>query len=97
MVGNVTLEKKKLLVLGLGSNIGNRIKYLEQAILMLGLTDCKRSLIYESKALPCEFEKNSKSYFNMAICGYLNAETSPFYILHYLKSIEIYLRKKKSS
>ena len=86
------MEEKKLLVLGLGSNIGNRIRYLERAISMLsGLMNCQCSLVYESKALPCDFEKKSGAYFNMVVCGFLSAKTSPFYILHYLKSIESYL------
>ena len=85
-----------MIVLGLGSNQGNRERFLQSAIAELKsiLTNTKLSNIYESSALlpdnaPPEW--NIK-FLNMAITG--ECELSPQELLTKIKEIEIKLGRK---
>lgn len=79
-------------VLGLGTNLGNRISYLKQAIHLIKeqkiLAEIKYSQIYESKALlPQNAPKSwNQSFLNMAIIG--NCSYQPQILLTKIKSIE---------
>ncbi|MBT4921654.1 MAG: 2-amino-4-hydroxy-6-hydroxymethyldihydropteridine diphosphokinase [Rickettsiales bacterium] len=79
-------------ILGLGSNIGDQVKYIEQAITLLQdgpvLTDIQISKIYKSKAvLPSGAPDDwDKSYLNLAVSG--DCELEPQELLEKVKEIE---------
>ena len=78
--------------LGLGSNVGNRIKNINKALYLLK-DFCKLSKIsnfYESNSWPNE---NYRKYLNVIIKCYTNL--SPILLLKNLKSIEMKLGKRK--
>lgn len=79
-----------MVILGLGSNIGDRLANLRaaQAELSLFLSDIQASSIYESKALlPEGAPKNWNDVFlNMVICG--GCEVAPEELLTMVKTIE---------
>ncbi|MDB2414797.1 2-amino-4-hydroxy-6-hydroxymethyldihydropteridine diphosphokinase [Rickettsiales bacterium] len=88
-----------MIILGLGSNVGDRIKYLEQAIQMLSenvLTAIQISPIYESDALlPTNSPESwDKTFLNLAITGetHLSADS----LLHYIKRIEHSMGRKNT-
>ena len=85
-----------MIVLGLGSNQGDREKFLQEAIYALGniLTNIKTSSIYESPALlpenaPPEWNIN---FLNMAIAG--DCEITPQELLRKVKEIELKLGRQ---
>lgn len=84
-----------MVILGLGSNLGNRLDYLSQAIRLLTtgqkpiLYDYTLSKIYKSKAQTLADAPESWQdayYFNMAILGKTNLE--PMALLYKVKEIE---------
>ncbi len=87
-------SQAKLIYLGLGSNIGNRINNLENAKFLLNSNNViikKTSSYYESKSWPNErFPK----YLNIVIEAKTNLDINSLYIL--IKIIEKKLGRKKS-
>lgn len=80
-----------MIILGLGCNVENRLKYLETAISLLGESVLKISSIspiYESEALlkPGAPPEWNAQYLNMAISG--TTSLSPHELLSEVKSIE---------
>lgn len=88
---NIAIDNKSEVVLGLGSNVGDRLNYLQKAIFALELdtlTDTKLSFVYESDAVlkpnsPAEW---NKPYLNMAIRG--RTDLTPSALLKRVKRIE---------
>jgi len=87
-------------VLGLGSNLGNRLNYLDLSISKLTeykiLFDLKKSSIYETKAI---LKENSPKewdidYLNMAVRG--KTFLSPLMLLNSIKKIERELGRSNS-
>ena len=83
--------------ISLGSNLGNRIHNLEQAIkgiVKKGFKLLKISPVYETKALlPSEAETDwNKSFLNAVIA--IECEENPLQLLHHLKTIEKRLGRK---
>lgn len=91
----------KKIIFCLGSNIGDRNFYLQEAIkalqIKLGLVDLKQSSILENKALllpnsPKEWDIN---FYNIAVSAHINLNKfSPLEILKIIKKIEIDLGRK---
>lgn len=88
-------------VLGLGSNLGNRVVYIQEAIHaiirenIIDRNTMRLSSLYESKA---ELKKDAppewdKPYLNMAIIG--NTKLDPTNILNIIKDIETKLGREK--
>jgi 2-amino-4-hydroxy-6-hydroxymethyldihydropteridine diphosphokinase/dihydropteroate synthase len=80
-----------MIILGLGSNVGNRLSYLSKAVHILSktvLAAVETSPIYESSALVKSGspEDWDKPYLNMAVCGLTHL--SPCDLLKKLKMIE---------
>ncbi|PIR32725.1 MAG: 2-amino-4-hydroxy-6-hydroxymethyldihydropteridine diphosphokinase [Alphaproteobacteria bacterium CG11_big_fil_rev_8_21_14_0_20_44_7] len=83
-----------LIILGLGTNLGNREANLQKAISLIGnslLNNIRQSKIYETTALlpanaPPEWDID---YLNMAISGHLAQEISPQQFLNAIKEIEV--------
>lgn len=91
----------KKIIFVLGSNIGNRKLYLENAIKKLTseleLVNIKTSSILENKAmlLPNSPEEWNIDFLNQALSGDINlAKFSPLKILEITKKIEIDLGRK---
>lgn len=87
-------------VLGLGSNLGDRLNFLKLAVEKLAqkeiLKDIIKSSIYETKAIlkensPKEWDLN---YLNMAVKG--KTSLAPIELLFSLKNLESELGRKKS-
>lgn len=90
-----------MIILGLGSNIGNSHVYLERAIEIISaelLNDVQRSNIYESPPmLPENAPKEwDMPFLNMAICGELKNNLTPEEFLKSLKNIETKLGRKEN-
>jgi 2-amino-4-hydroxy-6-hydroxymethyldihydropteridine diphosphokinase len=91
----------KKIIFCLGSNIGDRNFYLQEAIkalqIKLGLVDLKQSSILENKALllpnsPKEWDIN---FYNIAVSAHINLNKfPPLEILKIIKKIEIDLGRK---
>lgn len=89
-------------ILGLGTNLGDRLGFLSQAIGQLtdgdapSLTDIMLSSIYESKALLPENAPTSWdiSYYNMAVSGV--TQRTPEEMLTHIKAIEHQLGRRPS-
>lgn len=84
-------------ILGLGSNLGDRILFLSQAIKKLGkfLTNIQASSIYESKAL---LSKDASpeydiDYLNLVI--YADCSLEPQQLLEHIKQIEQSVGRKE--
>ena len=81
-----------MIILGLGSNKGDRLAYLQKAVdaLREWISDLKCSSVYTSKALltPDAPPEWNKDYFNMAVCG--ETQLAPHALLAKLKEIEQY-------
>lgn len=83
-----------MIILGLGSNIGNSHAYLEKAINKISkelLSDIERSNVYESDPmLPDDApeEWSGMQFLNMAISGKLKTELTPVEFLAKIKEIE---------
>ncbi|MCE3231964.1 MAG: folP [Rickettsiaceae bacterium] len=80
-----------MVILGLGSNVGDRLDYLSKAVSILGksvLAAIELSPIYESPAVlnPGAPEDWNKTYLNMAVCG--ETHFSPLELLKAIKMIE---------
>lgn len=88
---------KQQIILGLGSNVGNRAEYLRLAICELAkfIEDIKSSSILESEALLPENAPDTWNmpYLNMAIVG--NTHLSPREVLTKIKEIEQMLGREK--
>lgn len=93
--------QSRKVVLGLGSNLGDRMGYLSAAIAMLTTGKFRilhgpvaESLVYESPALlmPNAPESWDTPFYNMAICGQSSAP--PSLLLHTVKKIELLLGRK---
>jgi len=87
-----------MIVLGLGSNIGDRVAYLSEAIKELGettLAAISMSSIYESDALlsPNSPKEWNKPFLNMVIAG--ETHLSPNYLLTQIKMIERKIGKRE--
>jgi 2-amino-4-hydroxy-6-hydroxymethyldihydropteridine diphosphokinase len=86
---------KKRIVFGLGSNLGDRLKNLEKAVLLmekkLELSDIKSSKIFQNKAMlldgsPLEWDID---FFNIAVSADVDLEKfNPEKILEIIKNIE---------
>ena len=80
------------IILGLGSNIGDRVQFLKQAITLLEsrniIDNIKLSKLYESEALvPHDAPRDwNKKFINLAISGY--SLLSPRKLLEEIKIIE---------
>ena len=86
-----------MIILGLGSNVGNRLTYLSKAIHILSktvLAAVEVSPIYESSAVlqAGAPEDWNKPYLNMAVCG--ETHLSPTDLLKKLKMIEKEIGRK---
>lgn len=80
-----------MIILGLGSNIENRLKFLNEAVKMLGedvMTAMELSPIYESSAIlkPGSSEEWDKPYLNMVIIG--ETHLTPQALLTNVKCVE---------
>lgn len=78
--------------LALGSNLGNRHKYLEQARTALAedvLMEMRASAIYETKPW---LGMDQPLYLNQVVVGL--TEWKPAALLHYAKSLEVILGRK---
>ena len=82
----------------LGSNVGDRNFYLQEAVkdlqIELGLVDLKQSSVLENKALllPNSPKEWNVNFYNIAISAYINLEKfPPLEILKIIKQIEIKL------
>lgn len=80
-----------MIILGLGSNVGDRLEYLSKAVSILGksvLAALETSPIYESEAVlkGSSPEDWNKPYLNMAVCG--ETHLSPQELLKTIKMIE---------
>lgn len=87
-----------MIILGLGTNIGDRRKNLEKAIVQISqnlLTNLEQSEIYETQAMLKENSPKSwnKPFLNMAVKGDCNI--SPFKVLEKIKQIETLLGREK--
>lgn len=78
--------------LALGSNIGDRKKYIEQAIILLQtqITDIIRAPVYESK--PAGYKKQ-ENFYNSVIKG--QTDLAPEALLDFVKNIEKKIGRKK--
>jgi 2-amino-4-hydroxy-6-hydroxymethyldihydropteridine diphosphokinase len=84
-------KESKMIVLGLGSNVGDRLAYLSKAVSILNnsvLAALEVSPIYESEAIlsssaPADW---NSPYLNMAVCG--ETHLSPQELLKTIKRIE---------
>ena len=90
-----------MIILGLGSNLGNSHAYLERAIDLISkdlLNSVQRSNIYESPPMLPENapEEWNRGFLNMAISGKLVKEVSPEEFLVKIKEIEKKLGRKES-
>jgi 2-amino-4-hydroxy-6-hydroxymethyldihydropteridine diphosphokinase/dihydropteroate synthase len=80
------------IILALGSNIGNRLSYIIEAIQLIKnqhiLTEINVSQIYESKALLTENAPKTwdKKFINLAISGF--SQLTPYQLLSAIKKIE---------
>ena len=96
----ILLQMSTQVVLGLGSNLGNRDAYLKQAIAKLEelniLQNITCSSIAESKAdlKPNSPEEWNLDYLNMAIIGY--TRLSPQQLLRKIKDIEQVIGRKEN-
>jgi 2-amino-4-hydroxy-6-hydroxymethyldihydropteridine diphosphokinase/dihydropteroate synthase len=86
---------KKKIIFCLGSNIGNRNLYLQEAVrilqIELELENIKQSTILENKALliPDSPEEWNIDFFNIALSAYINlTKFPPLEILKVIKKIE---------
>lgn len=74
---------KKIIAFNLGSNVGNREKNLNLAISNLindfGLTDVKKSRIFESKAMLLEDSPKEwdKKFYNLSLCAKISLDRFP--------------------
>ncbi|MEM7174248.1 MAG: dihydropteroate synthase, partial [Bacteroidota bacterium] len=86
----LALKQKIMVILGLGTNLGNRKAHLKTAILLLQdiLTDIQISPIYHTKALLTADAPQSwdKPFLNMAVRGKTNLKPSE--LLRAIKNIE---------
>jgi 2-amino-4-hydroxy-6-hydroxymethyldihydropteridine diphosphokinase/dihydropteroate synthase len=79
-------------ILGIGSNIGNRMSFIENAIILLSeysiISNIKLSSIYKSQALLPKNAPNQwqKQFLNLALTGECNLE--PLMLLEKIKIIE---------
>lgn len=86
-------------ILGLGSNVGDRVGFLDQAVERLescgALTNPRRSALYESDALLPENapEDWDRPYYNTAIRG--ETKLSPHELLAAIKDIESSLGREE--
>ncbi len=90
------------IIFGLGSNLGNREFYLDEAVEQLRqalqLQDIKRSAIFKNPAmlLPDSPKEWNLEFFNIAVSGEINLEKFlPQKILQIIKSIEKNLGRKE--
>jgi len=87
------MTKERTILLGLGSNIGNKLSYLNQAINIINSRNLANNIqispIYESKALLIENSPQSwnQNFFNLCICG--TSHLGPHKLLKEIKKIEI--------
>lgn len=88
------MEEEEL-VLGLGSNLGDRMLFLEKAVAILDkrlLVGLRRSAVYESPALLPEDGRiegdDFGAFYNMAVGGRLKARMEPEALLAAVKGIE---------
>lgn len=95
MINIIKKTDKKLIAFGLGSNLGNREKNLEEAVFQLkkdlNLTKIKQSKILVNKAmlLPNSPKEWDIDFFNIALTAEINLEKfSPLKILEIIKKIE---------
>ena len=89
-----------MIILGLGSNLGNSHAYLEKAIRLIGenlLMDIKRSNIYESPPMLPENAPDDwadKPFLNMAIAGKIQRDMKPEEFLAQIKEVEDKIGRK---
>ena len=88
------------IILGLGSNLGNRENNLRQAVSLIGetlLDDIDQSSLHHSKPLllPDSPPEWNKPFLNIVIAGTLkNKNTTPLQFLSKIKEIETQLGRK---
>jgi 2-amino-4-hydroxy-6-hydroxymethyldihydropteridine diphosphokinase/dihydropteroate synthase len=80
-----------MIVISLGSNLGNRFDNLREAVKLieqLCLQNVRRSIVIETEAILPEYAKNdwNRPFLNMIICG--ETALSPKELLNELKNIE---------
>jgi len=87
---NYYSQRVSVVILGLGSNIGDRFAYLCAAIAKIAplLDGMVCSRVFESKALPCQGEHPAvdRPFYNMAIRG--ETLLSPLVLLEAIKGVE---------
>lgn len=93
----------KKIILGLGSNLGDKNLFLDKAVEALKnelfLTDIKRSKILKNPAmvLPNSPDEWNQEFFNIAVSGNVDLQKfSPEKILEIIKKIERDLGRKES-
>lgn len=91
-----------MIILGLGSNLGNSHAYIEKAIEHLSnllVDNVKRSSVYESEPMLPENAPDdwNMSFLNMAISGDLKKNFSPEEVLEIVKSIEAKIGRKEAA
>lgn len=88
-----------MVVVGLGTNVGERLTHLRRALTLLSnhpkITVCHVSPVYESKAQlpPCAPSSWSLPYFNVAVS--CKTDLSPYRLLDELQQIEQLMGRKK--
>ena len=100
---NIPKSNLKRLVLALGSNLGNRIKNINNAIIFLeeslSLKNIKKSSIIENRAmlLPNSTKDWDIAFLNIVISADIDINNfEPIDILYIIKDIEVKLGRKKS-
>jgi len=95
---NIAKDKSKNCYLSLGTNMGNRLDNLRQAIALLSerkiLKILKISSIYETE--PMYFKKQSE-FYNLVLLAELRPNLSPFVLLGYIKDIEYEMGRQSGS
>lgn len=94
IMNDLIMNNFSFVVLGLGSNLGDRLANLRGAVAMLGeIMSIERvSKIYHS---PPMYMSEQPDFLNMALCGYY--EASPTSLMFLLKQIEAQLGRQKNS
>lgn len=103
MIKIIKKTNEKLIAFGLGSNLGNRKKNLEKAVMQLtkklDLLEIKQSKILINKAmlLPNSPKEWDIDFFNIALTAKINLEKfSPLEILETIKIIEKDLKRNNN-
>ncbi len=97
-IDNIAADKPKTCFLSLGTNMGNRLDNLRQAVSLLSgkniLKILKISSIYETEPM---YFKEQPAFYNLVLQAEIKTEISPFVFLGYLKDIEYEMGRQGNS